>query len=110
MYRLSDIVSKQVISLKGAHALGTAIDVLFSRDLKKADSLLLSDPEENDDKYLKLALSKVFKLGGEAIVVRAPNAPLFHFEGAAQSRRACRLWGKRKSLRSHYRRRMGRRL
>ena len=85
MYRLSDIVSKQVISLKGAHTLGTAIDVLFSRDLKKADSLLLSDPEENDDKYLKLALSKVFKLGGEAIVVRAPNAPLFHFEGAANN-------------------------
>lgn len=85
MYKLSEIVSKQVISLKGAHALGTTIDVLFSKDLKKADSLLLSDPEENDDGFLRLAFPKVYKLGGEAIVVRALSAPLPRFDGAANN-------------------------
>ncbi|MCI9031429.1 MAG: hypothetical protein HFK09_02770 [Clostridia bacterium] len=81
MYRLSDIVSKQVISLKGAHVIGTVIDVLFAKELKRADGLLLSDPEENDDKFLKLALSKVYRLDGDAVVVQSLNSPLFPYDG-----------------------------
>lgn len=76
MYKISKIVSKQVVSLCGAKVLGTVVDVKFSPSLKRAEYLLLMDCEENDDAYLKLPMKSVHSLGEDAVVVKTLASPL----------------------------------
>jgi sporulation protein YlmC with PRC-barrel domain len=76
MYKLSDIISKQAISLRGAQLLGTVSDVRFAPTLKKADALLLIDGEENDDGYLTLPAKAVSTMKEDSVVVRALSSPL----------------------------------
>lgn len=85
MYKISGIVSKQVVSLSGAKVLGTVIDVKFDASLKRADSLLLVDCEENDEALLKLPLRCVFSLDGDAVVVKNLSAPLESVRAASNS-------------------------
>lgn len=76
MYKLSEIISKQAISLRGALALGTVSDVRFAPTLKKADALLLIDGEENDDGYLTLPVRAVHTMKEDCAVVRSLSEPL----------------------------------
>lgn len=76
MYKISTVVSKQVVSLCGATVLGTVVDVLFHPSLKRAQSLLLMDCEENDEAYLVLPVQRVSALDGDAVVVKTLTAPL----------------------------------
>lgn len=81
MYKLSDIVSKQVIVLSSAQLLGTITDALLSPDLKKAESFILIDPEEESDEYMRLKTSEIFCIGEDAVVVRALSRPPYGYAG-----------------------------
>ena len=81
MYRLSDIVSKQVIVLSGARLLGTITDALLTPDLKKADSFILIEPEEESDEYMRLKTSEIFCIGEDAVVIRALSRPPYVYAG-----------------------------
>ncbi len=83
MYKLSDIVSKQVIALSGARLVGTVANVRFSPSLKKADSLLLLDNEENDDGYLCLPVKMITTMKEDSVVIRSVSRPLTVFRGNA---------------------------
>ncbi len=76
MYKLSDIISKQAISLRGAQLLGTVSDVRFAAALKKADALLLIDGEENADGYLSLPTKSIHTMKEDSVVVRSLSSPL----------------------------------
>ena len=85
MYKISDIVSKQVITLSGAQSLGTVIDVLFSPDYRRADSLLLMDEEEDDDLLFRLPFRSGVTIGEDVAFVRSLSAPLEVFDGISAS-------------------------
>lgn len=75
MYKISEIVSKQVVELSLARVLGTVVNVSFSPSLKRADGLLLFDENENDETLLSLPIRSVSAVN-EMIVVRSLSAPL----------------------------------
>lgn len=67
MYKLSDILSKQVVNLYGGKYEGTVKDISFDEKFKQAKWLILFDEEGEE---FTLDINKIYKIGENAITIK----------------------------------------
>lgn len=66
MSKISEIISKQVVSLYEAKFVGTIVNVVFDERLSKLKSFIVID--ENDDKELELSIKDVFSFNDSFVI------------------------------------------
>lgn len=68
MYNTTEIISKPVINLYNGNLEGTVKNICFDSNLKKATSLILFN--DNDEEESILSISKIYKIGKNAITIK----------------------------------------
>lgn len=68
MYNVTEIISKPVINLYNGKLEGTVKNICFDEKLKKATDLILFEDEDGEE--CVLSISKVYKIGRNAITIK----------------------------------------